>query len=131
MQLSFATIGIVSALLAVKVDGILVDNEITALDHGHYFTLGTAAGGCIGLKHGTAQRGDRLILRNCTADDDSLFWTVDEGDRFHSKVNAPMCIQAGHRNSDTVHGIKMRMIRCGFSDLQKFDLTNFMNDDGS
>lgn len=94
-----------------------------------FLTLGAAGGGCVGLKQGTAEKGDRLLLRTITTNDSTIQWTKDDEGRFLSKIDTAMCMQAGHRNSATEGGIKIRMVKCGFSDHQKFDISEVVNDD--
>ena len=57
-----------------------------------YFTLDSAAGGCIGRKQ---DGSDELFLKECTSDDDYIQWRFDEQGYFRSKVNDDECMQAG------------------------------------
>lgn len=85
-----------------------------------YFTLDIIGGGCIGLDQGSARQGNKLKLLECVSDNDAIQWSIDEDIRFHSKVDADMCMQAGHGNSVN-DGTKMRIYPCSNSEFQKFD----------
>lgn len=125
MKLFAATTAIVSVFLAHVMDQVQAENDQGAA---FYFTLGATGGGCIGLKRSTAERGDRLILRECSLTDDSIQWTIDDESRFRSKLNIDMCVQAGVTGSAAGSGTALRMVPCGVSDLQKFDLSEFSGD---
>mmetsp|Transcript_6875 Transcript_6875/g.11395 ORF Transcript_6875/g.11395 Transcript_6875/m.11395 type:complete len:339 (+) Transcript_6875:165-1181(+) len=87
------------------------------------FTFEAPGGGCIGLKDGKTHRGNRLKLRTCSLDDDSLLWVMDSDSRFRSMANVTMCLQAGKRNTVPDGTTTMRIVPCGVSDLQKFDVS--------
>lgn len=124
MKLFSATTFLVSAVFAT------LNADVAQATPASYFTLGAAGGGCIGLKKGTAEKGDRLVLSTCEADDDSIQWTKDKKGRLHSKVDRKMCVQAGKRNSVAEAGTELRMIECDDSELQQFDFSDFVSEAG-
>jgi hypothetical protein len=133
MKLLSTTLVSVSALFALTVNAVQAARELTPEDPApFFFTLNVAADagdGCIGLKQGTTEHGDRLVLRSCESDDDSILWTIDGDSRFRSKVNMTQCMQVGVKDSPAAADSPLRMVECGRTDaLQQFDLSDFMSD---
>jgi hypothetical protein len=93
-----------------------------------YFTLAASSGGCIGLKQGTGVKGDRLILRDCMCGDETIQWALDEDSRFRNKVNMDTCMQVGSKNSTAIADSPLRMVECGHSELQQFNLGEFLGE---
>jgi hypothetical protein len=125
MQLSPATLFLVSALSGLSATVVQAQGPSSLA----YFTLNAPEGGCIGLKLGAFETS-RPFLRPCVANDDSILWTIDEENRFRSKLDYSKCMQAGVKDSVVKSGTVLRMVTCGVSDLQKFNLTDFVGEDG-
>jgi hypothetical protein len=121
MKLFSATIS--TALVALSAGTVQAESD--------YFTLAASGGGCIGLKQGTAVKGDRLILRDCFPGDETIQWTLDEDNRFRNKVKMDTCMQVGSKYSTAAADTPLRMVECGDTELQQFDLTEFLGAEGA
>jgi hypothetical protein len=93
---------------------------------GFYFTLNSLGGGCLGPTNGSVSEGTSIILNKCSPDDDTIQWKFDRGYRLRNKANDTMCVQAGGTNGLAQDGTKIRLYPCSKSDLQKFELAEFL-----
>jgi hypothetical protein len=126
IQLFSATFLLVSAFAGLSANAVDAEEPSSLA----YFTLKAPEGGCIGLKVGFDGVATRPFLRPCMTNDDSILWTIDEENRFRSKADYSKCMQAGVKDSAVESGTVLRMVTCGVSDLQKFNLTDFVGEDG-